>query len=91
MTDSGYRLADIGTTNIAMPYTSSPQGFEPIFQYGYPDYPDGALRTSARHFARWLGAFMNFGSFQGTRVLDVDTVKEIRRNQTPMWRVCSKA
>jgi hypothetical protein len=26
---------------------------------------------------------MNFGSFQGTRVLDVDTVKEIRRDQVP--------
>ena len=83
MTDSGYRLADIHASNIAMPYTASPRGFEPIFQYGYPDYPDGALRTSAAHLARWLGSFMNFGSFQGTRVLDVDTVKEIRRNQVP--------
>jgi hypothetical protein len=26
---------------------------------------------------------MNFGEFQGVRVLDVDTVKEIRRNQIP--------
>jgi len=83
MTNSGYRLADLSTSNIAMPYTSSPQGFTPILQYGYPDYPDGALRTSAAHLARWLGAFMNYGSFQGARVLDVDTVKEIRRNQFP--------
>jgi CubicO group peptidase (beta-lactamase class C family) len=83
MTDSGYRLADIHASNIAMPYTASPRGFEPIFQYGYPDYPDGALRTSAAHLARWLGSFMNFGSFQGARVLDEDTVKEIRRNQVP--------
>jgi CubicO group peptidase (beta-lactamase class C family) len=56
MTNSGFRLADVDASTVAMPYTSSPQGFDPIFQYGYPDYPDGEVRTSARHLARWLGA-----------------------------------
>jgi CubicO group peptidase (beta-lactamase class C family) len=81
MTHSGFRLADIGSTDVAMPYRRTPGGFQPIFQYGYPDYPDGALRTSAVHLARWLGAFMNFGAFQGARVLRADTVREIRRKQ----------
>jgi hypothetical protein len=83
MTNSGYRLGDVDASTVAMPYTATQQGFDPIFQYGYPDYPDGEVRTSAKHLARWLGAFMNFGEFQGTRVLDVDTVVEIRRNQIP--------
>ena len=81
MAHSGYRLADIDSTNVAMPYAHNRQGLKPIYLYGYPDYPDGALRTSALHLARWLGAFMNFGSFQGARVLETHTVKEIRRNQ----------
>ncbi len=88
MSDSGYRLADIHTTDLAMPYSDT-GAFRPIYQYGYPDYPDGALRTSAAHLARWLGAFMNGGSFQGDRVLAEDTVREIRRNQLPdvvSWR-----
>ena len=88
MSDSGYRLVDIHTTDLAMPY-SDKGAFRPIYQYGYPDYPDGALRTSAVHLARWLGAFMNGGSFQGDRVLDESTVREIRRNQIPdvvSWR-----
>lgn len=83
MTHSGYRLADIHSSNVAMPYSRTEHGFEPIFQYGYPDYPDGALRTSAAYLARWLGAFMNFGAFRGTRVLEAETVREIRRNQIP--------
>jgi CubicO group peptidase (beta-lactamase class C family) len=84
MTDSGFRLADIGTTNLAMPYATVSHGdLEPIFHYGYPDYPDGAFRTSAMHLARWLGAFMNLGAFEGARVLDESTVQEIRRNQIP--------
>ena len=82
MTDTGFRLADIGTSKLAMPYATVSNGdLEPIFHYGYPDYPDGALRTSAVHLARWLGAFMNFGVFEGTRVLDETTVREIMRNQ----------
>ena len=83
MKQSGYRLADITTANLAMPYHLNREtgAFDPYFQYGYPDYPCGALRTSAVHLARWLGAFMNFGEFDGVRVLDRSTVREIRRNQ----------
>jgi CubicO group peptidase (beta-lactamase class C family) len=84
MTDTGFRLADIETSNLAKPHATISNGeLEPIFHYGYPDYPDGALRTSAIHLARWLGAFMNFGAFDGARVLDESTVREIRRHQIP--------
>lgn len=85
MTQSGFRRSDITTGNLAMPYRLDPAtgGYDPYFQFGYPDYPDGALRTSAKHLARWLGAFMRFGSFQGVRVLERDTIREIRRNQIP--------
>jgi len=83
MTDSGFRLADIGTTNLAMPYQVDRDtgAFTPYFQYGYPDYPDGEMRTSAVHLARWLSAFIRFGTLDGVRVLERDTVTEIRRHQ----------
>jgi CubicO group peptidase (beta-lactamase class C family) len=85
MNNSGFKLADISTDNLAMPYSwdTGLKRFAPYFQYGYPDYPDGALRTSAVHLARWLGAFMNGGVFQGDRVLQAATVREIRRDQIP--------
>jgi CubicO group peptidase (beta-lactamase class C family) len=85
MTQSGFRLADITTSNLAMPYRldEEKRAFDPFFQYGYPDYPDGALRTSAAHLARWLAAFMRFGELDGVRVLERGTVHEIRRNQIP--------
>jgi CubicO group peptidase (beta-lactamase class C family) len=83
MDQSGFRLADISTTNLAMPYKLNREtgSFDPYFQYGYPDYPDGALRTSAMHLARWLAAFMNYGAFEGVRVLERSTVREMRRHQ----------
>lgn len=85
MTDSGFRRADITTPNLAMPYhiDRETRRFVPYFQYGYPDYPDGALRTSAVHLAKWLGAFINFGKFRDVRVLERRTVEEIRRGQIP--------
>ncbi len=83
ITDAGFKLADIGTPDLAMPYRyhNDTGDFDPYFQYGYPDYPCGALRVSAPNLARWLGAFTRFGIFQGVRVLDEATVREIRKNQ----------
>ncbi len=86
MTESGYRLGDLSdSSNLAMPYhyNQFTGDLQPYFQYGYPDYPDGAFRTSALHLATWLGAFMNFGKIRGKQVLSRSTVDEIRRNQIP--------
>ena len=52
-------------------------------QYGYPDYPDGALRTSAPQLARHLLAFIGLGSWNGIRILSEDSVSEMRRSQIP--------
>lgn len=83
ITDAGFRFADISTPDLAMPYRyhNDTGDLDPYFQYGYPDYPSGALRISAPDLARWLGAFMRFGIFQGARVLDEATVKLIRKDQ----------
>ena len=70
-----------------MPYHYNHTGaLRPFYQYGYPDYPDGAFRTSAEHLVTWLGAFMNFGKIRGKQVLSRSTVREIRRNQIPERR-----
>ena len=81
----GFRLTGWRTsTRPTSPCRTATRGRSiPIYQYGYPDYPDGALRTSAVHLARWLGAFMNGGSFQGDRVLAEDTVRESAGTRSP--------
>jgi CubicO group peptidase (beta-lactamase class C family) len=43
MSDTGFRLTDIETSNLAMPFATVANGeLEPIFHYGSPDYPEGA-------------------------------------------------
>jgi len=85
MTRAGWHLADVPAEDVAMPYRwSGPrQRYVGFGQYGYPDYPDGALRTTAPQLARHMGMMLNGGSWQGTRVLRSETVREILRSQVP--------
>ena len=48
--------------------------YNPIGHYGYADYPSGQLRTSAIDLAKFLILFSNGGSYQGTRILEEETV-----------------
>lgn len=85
MDRAGWHLADVPADEVAMPYrwSADRDRFVACGQYGYPDYPDGALRTTAPQIARHLGMMMNGGTWNGARVLDRETVREILRSQNP--------
>jgi CubicO group peptidase (beta-lactamase class C family) len=85
MTRAGWHLADVPAEDVAMPYRWSERDrrYEAIGQYGYPDYPDGALRTTAAQLARHLGMMMNGGRWQGVRLLSRESVREMLRSQIP--------
>jgi CubicO group peptidase (beta-lactamase class C family) len=83
MTQTSWRVADLDERTLAMPYQYDLEAarFVPWGIYGYPDYPDGLLRTSAAQLARFLMAFIGFGEYRGTRILQPETVAEMRRPQ----------
>jgi CubicO group peptidase (beta-lactamase class C family) len=85
MDRAGWHLAGLPRTEIAMPYAWSGQKNQYVAfgQYGYPDYPDGALRTTAPQLARHLGMVMGGGAWRGSRLLSEATVRELRREQIP--------
>ena len=85
MDRSGWHLAGLPRRDIAMPYawSGAKNGYVPYGQYGYPDYPDGALRTTAPQLARHLAMIMGTGSWRGHRLLSAATVRELRRDQIP--------
>lgn len=85
MDRAGWHLADVPVADVAMPYrwSADRNRYLAYGQYGYPDYPDGALRTTAPQIARHLGMMMNGGVWNGTRVLERDTVREMLRSQIP--------
>ena len=85
MDRAGWHLAGLPRRDIAMPYgwAGAKNEYVPYGQYGYPDYPDGALRTTASQLARHLAMVMNDGSWHGHRLLSKETVRELRRDQVP--------
>ena len=85
MDRAGWHLAGLPRRDVAMPYgwAGAKNTWVPYGQYGYPDYPDGALRTTAPQLARHLAMVMNRGSWHGHRLLSAATVGELRRDQIP--------
>jgi CubicO group peptidase (beta-lactamase class C family) len=79
MTSTSFRLADLDGAEIALPGGTGPL-------QGFPTFPDGTLRTSPAHLARFLLAVMNGGSYRGTQILQPATVRMMLTNQTPLDR-----
>ena len=81
MDNTSWHLAGLDPAKVAMPYRYKPSGYYPYGQYGYPDYPDGQLRTSVHSLAKFLAAFSMGGIYQGTRILQSATVEEMLTSQ----------
>ncbi len=82
MTNTAWFLKDLNSLQIARPYTWSGSYLDHGL-YGYPDYPDGQLRTTLRSLARFLAAHIGYGAIDGVRILDSATVALIRTIQYP--------
>ncbi|MFZ4580133.1 MAG: serine hydrolase domain-containing protein [Myxococcota bacterium] len=84
LAETSWKLAGLDLTHVAMPYGwSSAKGYTPYGHYGYPDYPDGRLRTSVNELSRYLRAFMGDGKLDGVQVLKAATVAEMKKIQFP--------
>ena len=78
MGDTSWRFADFPPDTVAMPYGWKPatQSFVPYGHYGYPDYPNGCLRSSALDLARFLLVHLNRGSLGGVQVLSPEATAD---------------
>ena len=83
MTHTAWFLRDLDTTLIARPYTYSSGAYVDNGLYGYPEYPDGQLRTTAVSLSRFLLSHIGYGCLNGVRVLDSSTVRLLRTVQYP--------
>lgn len=83
MTETAWRLADLDTSHIAMPYTGKPGRYKEAGLYGSPDFPAGMLRTSVRQLSTFLRMFINGGEIDGVRILRDETIAEMSKVQVP--------
>jgi CubicO group peptidase (beta-lactamase class C family) len=85
MTDTGWRLSEVRASQVATPtrWSIDTHTYEARRQYGYPDYPDGELRTTVESLGRHLAMFAGGGALDGTRVLSEESVRAMQRRQVP--------
>jgi len=62
------------TTLIARPYDWDGSNYVDDGLYGYPDYPDGGLRTNITALARFMTMYMQHGTYNGETILQSATV-----------------
>jgi len=83
MDHTGWHLADFDAADVAMPYAWTGSQYMAYGHFGYPDYPDGQLRTSVNDLAAFLAAITGGGELDGARVLESATVDEMLSPQVP--------
>ncbi len=86
MTHSAWYHRDVDPSMWAMPYSYNilRRSYSPTGAYSFPTIPDGALKTSANDFARFLTPFINDGkTMEGQPYLAPETVAEMLRVQYP--------
>jgi CubicO group peptidase (beta-lactamase class C family) len=86
MTTTRWLYRDVDKTKMAMPYRYAldSRRFTPLGYYSFTTYPDGALKTSANEFARFVSLFLNEGkTLDGQQFLRPETVKEMLTLQYP--------
>jgi CubicO group peptidase (beta-lactamase class C family) len=83
MDSTSWFLSGLDPRTIAIPYKVTKEGTEAIPHYGYPDYPDGQIRTTVEDLARFTSLYLNRGVAAGARVLEARTVEEILEVQYP--------
>lgn len=68
---------------LVNPYNYSGGEFELIQHYTFPDYPNGALRSTARDMMKFLSALAQEGSYNNHQLLKASTVSEMLTAQIP--------
>lgn len=81
-------LADIPHRNIARPHEMPNKHTdfkEPkvLNHYGYPDYPDGQIRTTTADYSRFIQLFLNDGMVNGKQFLSKTSIDDFLKVQYP--------
>jgi CubicO group peptidase (beta-lactamase class C family) len=83
MTETSFHLANLDVSNVAVEYEAVGGNFSRIGHVGYATYPDGLLRTSVPHLARFLVMMAEGGIYDGQRILSEQSTEEMARLQIP--------
>ena len=84
MNNTSWQLSDLNQSNIATPHVwdEDNQSMISLPLYSLSTWPDGGLRSSANDLANYLLMVMNKGEIDNTRILNIDSVRDMLPAET---------
>jgi CubicO group peptidase (beta-lactamase class C family) len=83
MTHTSFRLPNLPIDDVAIPYLYNNKTYEKLPYYQLLHYPIGGLMTTVDDLSHFLIAHMNSGIYNGTRILQNETVVLMHTIQPP--------
>lgn len=83
MDNTGWFLSEVNSTLVARPYSYFDAIYNDNGLYGYADYPDGMLRTTALSLAKFMYAHMSEGQAFGVQILDAASTALMHSSAVP--------
>ena len=81
MSETSFHLAGVTLDNVAMPYNVEGGELVANGHVGFPTFPDGSLRTSVTHLARFLAMSAELGVYNGERIVTEASAQAMREIQ----------
>lgn len=96
MNNSYWFLKDIPTKNIARPHTlpeNKGDTVKILKHYGFPDFPDGQLRTTTSDYLKFVQLILNNGKIKNKQFIDKKIIElfhtvqypEVHKHQAIAW------
>lgn len=83
MKNTSFKLSNLNTTNLAVPYDYQFGKYYPYIHYNILDYPAGGLRTTVADLSSYLIAFINGGINGDIRILEENSVEQMHEIHFP--------
>jgi CubicO group peptidase (beta-lactamase class C family) len=84
MTRTTWMFSETPQNEVALHYTSASDRHPAKPYLTYPDYPDGHLITTVEDLSRFMRAFINRGTFDGTQLLAPATIQLMLSEQSTL-------
>ena len=84
MENTAWHYSDFNSSQVATPYSYQNGSYVPYDHYGFADYPNGQLRSTALDLGNFMIAYLNGGTLGSNTILNPATVNEMLSPQIPL-------
>jgi len=83
MVNTAWHFSDFNPDQLATPHNFQNGSYNAINHYGFADYPNGQLRSTAMDLGNYMIAFLNGGTLGNNSILSSTSVNEMLSLQIP--------